>query len=99
MRDSVGQLHDSRATGEMLGHKPMAMADWYVENATEPLRAGERRAVAKLHRNMPALAGGRIAALTRQTLPKTQPTRTNPRKNGRNLPFIGLDLLISYQFS
>jgi hypothetical protein len=35
----------------MLGHKMMAMAGWYVEKATAPLRAGERRAVAKLHRN------------------------------------------------
>ena len=48
MRDSVGQLHDSRATGKMLGHITMAMADWYVEKASAPLRAGERRAVAKL---------------------------------------------------
>ncbi len=29
----------------------MAMAGWYVEKATAPLRAGKRRAVAKLHRN------------------------------------------------
>ena len=44
-------MHDSRATGELLGHKTMAMTGWYVEKATAPLRAGERRAVAKLHRN------------------------------------------------
>ena len=40
----------------MLGHKTMAMTGWYVEKATAPLRAGERRAVAKLHRNKPRAA-------------------------------------------
>ncbi len=49
-------MHDSGATGELLGHKTMAMAGWYVEKATAPLRAGERRAMAKLHRNMPMAA-------------------------------------------
>ncbi len=44
-------MRDSRVTGEMLSHKMMAMAGWYVENAAAPLRAGERRAVAKSHRN------------------------------------------------
>ncbi len=70
------RMHDSRATGELLGPKTMAMAGWYVEKATAPLRTGERRAVTKLHRNMPALAGGRIAALSGQTLPVALPTRT-----------------------
>jgi len=32
-------MHDSRATSELLGHKTMAMAGWYVEQATAPLRA------------------------------------------------------------
>ncbi len=82
----------------MLGHKTMAMAGWYVEKATAPLRAGERRAVAKLHRNMPALAGGRIAPLSGQTLPKTQPTRTKSLRNGGNLPFPVQDSLIRNQF-
>ncbi len=82
-------MHDSRATGELLGHKTMALAGRYVEKATAPLRAGEQRAVTKLHRNMQALADGRIAALKRQTLPKTQPTRTCLRRNGGNLPLIG----------
>ncbi len=78
----------------MLGHKTMAMTGWYVEQATAPLRAGERRAVAKLHRNMQALAGGRIAVLKRQTLPTVLPTRTGPRRNGGNLLFTGQDSLI-----
>ena len=69
------RMHDSRAIGKMLGHKTMAMTGWHVEKATAPLRAGERRAVAKLHRNMPALAGGHIAALSGQTLPVVLPTR------------------------
>ncbi len=33
------KMHDSRATGEMLGHKTMAMTGWYVEKATAPFRA------------------------------------------------------------
>jgi hypothetical protein len=66
--------HNSRVTGELLGHKTMAMTDWYVEKATPPLR--ERRAVAKLHRNVPALAGGRIVPLSSQMLPTALPTRT-----------------------
>jgi hypothetical protein len=41
MRGSVGQLHDSRTTGEMLGHKTMAMTGWYVQKATAPLRVDE----------------------------------------------------------
>ncbi len=41
-------MHDSRETGELLGHKTMAMTGWYVEKATAPLRPGERRAVAKV---------------------------------------------------
>jgi len=32
-------MHDSKATSELLGHKTMAMAGWYVEQATAPLRA------------------------------------------------------------
>ena len=31
------RMHDSRATGEMLGHETMAMTGWYVEKATAPL--------------------------------------------------------------
>ena len=41
MRGSVGQLHDRRTTGEMLGHKTMAMTGWYVQKATAPLRVDE----------------------------------------------------------
>ena len=69
-------MRGGRATGELPGHKTMAMTGWYVEQATPPRRAGERRAVTKLHRNMPASAGGRIAALSAQTLPAALPTRT-----------------------
>ncbi len=31
-------VRDSRVTGEMLGHKMMAMAGWYVEKATTACR-------------------------------------------------------------